>query len=330
MITNPTPQRALRSHYPQRPRPQVMHSPEHQARLAGHLTARDRWLARMLFEHHVLTTDQITQLCFPGRRYANARLRLLYQWGVVHRFQPHRALGSYPMHYVLDTAGALILAHELGTDLKGLGYDRMREIGRAHSLQLAHAIGCNSLFTALVHCARQPGAGSRLTAWWSASRCAALWGDIVTPDAYGRWRDGGHEVEWFTEFDFGTEKLARLAAKLPRYAKLAATTGIITPLLFWFPSAVRETNVRRALADTVRGLDHPERVPIATTSADGVGGALDISSERWLRLDGRSHARLAELDQLWPHLPILDQASNGASAATTVPAPDPMPPGADQ
>jgi hypothetical protein len=327
VITNPTPQRALRSHHPQRPRPQVLHSPEHQARLARHLTARDRWLLQMLFEHHVLTTDQITELAFPSRRYTNARLRLLYQWGVVHRFQPHRTFGSYPMHYVLDTAGALVLAHELGTDLKALGYDRMREIGRAHSLQLAHTVGCNGLFTALVHCARQSDSTARLTAWWSPTRCAVLWGDIVTPDGYGRWRDDDREVEWFLEFDFGTEKLSRLAAKLPRYAKLAATTGIITPVLFWFASPQRETNARRVLADAVCGLDFPEQVPVGTTSG---GHAVDISDPRWQALDNPDRAGLAGLGQLWPDLPALERPSGTLPASAPFPAPDPMPPGGDQ
>lgn len=330
MITDPTPQRALRSHHPQRPRPQVLHSPDHQARLARHLTARDRWLVQMLFEHHVLTTDQITQLAFPSRRYTNARLRLLYEWGVVHRFQPHRTFGSYPMHYVLDTAGALVLAHQLGTNLKSLGYDRTREIGRAHSLQLAHTVGCNSLFTALVHRARQPGSTARLTAWWPATRCAALWGDIVTPDAYGRWRDGKHEVEWFLEFDFGTEKLSRLAAKLPRYAKLAATTGIITPILFWFPSPQRETNARHVLAEAVRGLDAPERVPVATTNGTYGGDPVDVSTSRWQGLDDHDRTGLADLGQLWPNLPALERPSDTPAASAPLPAPDPMPPGGDQ
>jgi hypothetical protein len=323
VITDPTPQRALRSHRPQRPRPRVLHSPEHQAELARHLTERDRWLLQMVFEHHVLTTDQITQLCYPSRRCANARLRLLYQWGLVHRFQPQRTLGSHPMHYVLDTAGALVLAHQLGTDLKTLGYDRMREIGRAYSLQLGHTVGCNSLFAALVHQGRRPGASGRLTAWWSASRCAGLWGDIVSPDGYGRWRDHDREVDWFLEFDFGTETLARLAVKIPRYAKLAAATGIITPLLFWFPSAHRETHARRALATSVHGLEVPGQVPVATTSPGN-------DSAGWQSLAGTDRVRLADLHRLFPHLPALERPSDTPAGPTALPAPDPMPPGANR
>ncbi|SEP54048.1 Replication-relaxation [Amycolatopsis saalfeldensis] len=205
MVSNPTPQRQLRTHRPERPVQRVLNSAEHHAWLARHLTDRDRWLCRMLFEHHVLTSTQIIDIAFTGRRAANLRLRNLYQWGVVHRFQPHRDRGSHPMYYVLDTAGAVALAREDGIDPKELGYRREREIGRAFSLQLAHTVGCNGLFTTLVHQARQPGAAGQLMAWWSAARCGRHWGDIVTPDGYGRWREAGRDVEWFIEFDFGTE-----------------------------------------------------------------------------------------------------------------------------
>ena len=37
-------------------------SPQLAAALAARLTARDRWLLRMLLEHRVLTTGQVTQL----------------------------------------------------------------------------------------------------------------------------------------------------------------------------------------------------------------------------------------------------------------------------
>lgn len=325
MITNPTPQRALRSHLPARPRPQVFHTAEHHAMLAARLTPRDRWLIHMLAEHRVLTTDHIVQLCFSGRRTANQRLRLLYQWGVVARFQPHRALGSHPLHYVLDTAGALVLAHEHGLDLKTLGYNRNTELGRAYSLQLAHAVGCNSLLAALVHHARQPGSTGRLTTWWSAARCASAWGDIVSPDAYGRWAEDGDTVEWFLEFDFGTEKLARIANKLPCYARLAMATGIITPLLVWLPSGHREATVRNAFGEALSGVDR-RLVPVATTSADTCADAVDMNQPRWQHITGGDRVRLADLATLWPDLPKPARTTVGSSATNAIAAPTPMPP----
>jgi hypothetical protein len=335
MVSNLTPQRQLRTSRPQRPAARVLNSAEHHAWLAGHLTDRDRWLCRMLFEHHVLTSTQIVDIAFAGRRSANLRLRSLYQWGVVHRFQPHRDHGSHPMHYVLDTAGAVALAREAGIDPKELGYRREREVGRAFSMQLAHTVGCNWLFTTLIRRARQPDASGTLTAWWSAARCGRHWGDIVTPDGYGRWREAGREIEWFVEFDFGTERLTRLAGKLVRYERLAKTTGITTPVLIWLPSARREINARRALAETLQALDRPARVPVVTTSGDAASDALDMTVPRWRRVDGPpagARVALADLPSLWPNLrpaepstpsrhPVADQ-----SVPRELAAPSPMPP----
>ncbi|MFD2414800.1 replication-relaxation family protein [Amycolatopsis pigmentata] len=305
MASIPAPQRALRGHRAQRPMPRVRNSAEHHAWLAQHLTPRDRWLVRMIFEHKVFTTHQIIDLCFPSRRAANLRLHNLHQWGVLHRFQPHRDSGSHPMHYVLDTAGATLLAHEHGLEPAALRYSRDREIGRAYSLQLAHTVGCNSLFTTLVRHARCAGATGELTAWWSAARCGRHWGDIITPDGYGRWRQAGRELEWFLEFDFGTEQLSRLANKLTRYEQLATTTGITTPILIWLPTLEREATVRRTLADTLRALDHPDRVPVATTSAPASADPLDMTQPRWLGVGDTGtggRVALADLPALWPGL----------------------------
>ncbi|MFC4003034.1 replication-relaxation family protein [Prauserella oleivorans] len=314
-VSNPTPQRELRGQRPQRPSPRVVNSAEHQAWLAGHLTPRDRWLVRMLYEHKVFTTHQIVDLAFPSQRAASLRLMSLYRWGVVHRFQPHRDRGSHPLHYVLDTAGAALLAHEHGIDPHDLNYRRDREIGRAYSLQLAHTVGCNSVFTTLVRQTRQRGVGE-LISWWSAARCAHHWGDIVRPDGYGRWREAGRDVEWFIEWDFGTERLPRLGFKLAGYERLAEHTGIITPVLIWLPSTRREAGARRILADALRSLDHRERVPVATTATDLVRPeqALDANAARWLPLQGKAtegRLRLADLSTRWP------RSSTGTPDTTT-------------
>jgi hypothetical protein len=329
LITNPTPQRALRAHRPQRLLPRVVNSAEHHAWLAGHLTGRDRWLIRMLYEHKVFTTHQIVELAFPSIRAANLRLLNLTRWGVLHRFQPHRDLGSHPMHYVLDRTGATVLAHEEGIDPRALNYNRDREIGRAYSLQLAHTIGTNSLFTTLIHHARQPDATGTLTTWWSAARCGRQWGDIITPDAYGRWQQADRTVEWFLEFDFGTEQLARLAAKLHRYERLADTTGITTPILFWFPSPGREANARTTLTAALRDLDRPEQVPVATTAAIATPHPLDSTQPRWLRVDDprAGRVRLVDVPDLWPWLPRAATSSAEPTRTQTEPAaPNPMPP----
>ncbi|WP_446680334.1 replication-relaxation family protein [Amycolatopsis endophytica] len=168
----------------------------------------------MLWEHRVLTSHQVTALAFPSFRSGRQRLRELYLWGVVDRFQPFVTVGTAPMHYVLAPAGATVLAAEDGRDVKEMGYRHDRAFAVAHSLRLAHTVGVNEWFTTLVARARhEPGA---LTAWWSETRCSRHFGDLVRPDAYGRWQQGDRQIEWFLEYDFGTEPLAKLARETVR------------------------------------------------------------------------------------------------------------------
>ncbi|MFD3579200.1 replication-relaxation family protein [Streptomyces sp. NPDC058644] len=330
MITNPRPQRSLRGHRPQRPGSRIAATGEHLARLAPRLTPRDRWLARLLLEHRVLTTHQITELAWPSERAANQRLLQLYKWRVLDRFQPFLPYGSAPMHYVLDVAGAAVLARQDGVEISALRYRHDHSIGVAHSLQLDHLVGTNGFFTALSAGARSRPGGGRLTAWWSEARCREHFGDIVLPDAYGRWREGPGELEWFLEYDSGSERPAtRVGAKLPRYARLAERTGITTPVLLWTPSAQREARLRPALAAALQALADPASVPLATACAEPLPGAGPSPADaRWLPLPARDcpqrRLRLNELPAAWPHLTPLPAAPN--QEAASAPAHQILPP----
>lgn len=330
MTSYPVPQRQLRGHRPPRPSDRAALNGEHHAYLAAHLTPRDRWLARVLHEHRVLTGPQIAQLAFASPRVANRRLMLLYQWRVVDRFQPYLTRGSAPMHYVLDTAGAAALAAEddlpdtsSSAGAKILGYRHDRALQIAHSLRLGHTVGNNGVFTALVAIAHHSrsdsdttGGDSRaVTAWWSETRCARHFGDHVRPDAYGRWRDQddgqSREVEFFLEYDCGTESLTRVAGKLAGYQRLASSSGIATPVLIWLPTAAREETARRALATALGELERPDLVPVATTAASLGGGRAGTDSPaaaRWLPLHPGAPAgsavearvRLIRIARVWP------------------------------
>ena len=144
------------------------------------------------------------------------------------------------MHFVLDEAGACLLAAEDGITPGQLGYRRDRALAIALSAQLAHTAGTNSVFCALAAQGRRAG-GAALTCWWSERRCAALWGDLARPDGYGQWTEhapaGPAVTDFFLEYDTGSENLHRVAAKLTGYRDLAARTGITTPVLFWLPDS---------------------------------------------------------------------------------------------
>jgi len=324
---------------PGRPRAggRLARSPELAAALAARLTARDRWLLRMLHEHRVLTTTQIAQLAFGTSRAATARMGVLYTYRAVDRFRPLAPAGSAPLHWVLDDAGASVLAAEDATTPAALGYRRDRAVAIALSPRLAHTTGANGFFTALAAAARVSRGEHTLECWWSERRCAALWGDLARPDGYGRWTEqppGQPPVtaDFFLEYDTGTEDLPRLIAKLAGYAALAARTGIATPVLFWLPTPRREAALRARLAgppphgtrDAASAAQIPG-VPVATATPDNSPAAA-----AWLPA-GAAGPRL-RLAQLAPPGPPAPGPQPAGQAAAPLPGglawypPDPVPP----
>lgn len=298
------------------------------AQLAARLTPRDRWLLRMLGEHPVLTSAQITALSFGRTRTANRRLKILTeQMQVVERFRPRVESGSAPEHYVLAPLGAVFLAAERGITVKQLGYQRQRAIGIAFSPRLAHTVGANEVFTALAAQGRTgPG---RLTAWWSERTCLALWGDLARPDGYGRYSLGPRTLDFFLEYDTGTERLEQVIDKLPRYQRLAKATGIDSPVLIYLHSAGRERALHRLLASD------PPPVPVATTTAKAAAaGGAGPAGPAW-KIAGRSLSHRLHLIELAayatapnPAPPAPEQAvgAPGYTAGSWYPPPPPLPP----
>lgn len=321
---------------------QVANTVEHQAALAYRLTERDRWLLRMVFEHRVLHAGQISAVAFPSANSARQRLRELHHWSVLDRFRPRAAEGTAAQHYVLGPAGATVLAAEQGLEPKRVGYRGDRAMSIAHSPRLAHTVGRNGWFLALINRAASGGCGEVLSAWWSEHRCARHFGDLVRPDGYGRWHGpdpAAGELEFFLEYDRGTETTATVARKLDGYAQLATATGIATPVLVWLPSTAREPGVRAMLARAWRSLEHPEAVPVATAAATLLDPEQPTASPAepvWLPLgptrSNRDEQRLAlsELRTAWPQLSDLAATSNEDTPApadqAAVSAPYPMPP----
>jgi hypothetical protein len=217
------------------------------AQVIRSLTPRDRKLCEALYEHRVLTTGQLADLAFDTRTRAQVRLVTLYRRRVLDRFRPYTADGSAPFHYVLDTAGAATVAAARGVSPDELGWRAEHALRYADSGRLAHLVGTNGVFTFLArHARRQRDA--RLAAWWSERRCTAAFGALARPDGYGLWQQGGRRVDFFLEYDTGSEPLARLAGKLPGYRRLFAALDRPAWLLFWLPTPTREANTRQALS----------------------------------------------------------------------------------
>lgn len=319
---------------------QVANTVEHQAALAYRLTERDHWLIHMMFEHRVLHAGQISAVAFPSANSARQRLRELHHWSVLDRFRPRAGQGTAAQHYVLGAAGATVLAAAYGVEPSMVGYRGHRAMRIAHSSRLAHTVGRNGWFLSLATRAATRHRGEALSAWWSEQRCARFFGDVVRPDGYGRWHDPTTgEIEFFVEYDRGTENTHTLARKLDGYARLAASTGIATPVLVWLPSTTREPQVRTMLARAWHNLDHPDSVPVATAAHTllDLGNPLASPAEPvWLPLatspsttEGTPRLGLGQLRNAWPGLPELANTTTAPQERAEhgmLPAPHPMPP----
>lgn len=252
------------------------------------LTERDRWIIELIAEHQVFTTSQLAELAFVGLDTAQKRLVRLYRLGVLDRFRWHVAVGSINWHYTLGPVGAQLVAAGRGVDAPRPAEIRRRSIRLAGSPRLHHLLGCNGFFTALAARARQQPAAA-LAEWWSERRCSEHYGQIVRPDACGAWVEGGRRIDFFLEYDRGTETLGRLVDKLAGYADLVTAGGPNYPVLFWLPTAAREADLHRLL-----GQRSP--VPAATAAADlaaalGTGPAGAV----WLPVGTEIRHRLIDL-----------------------------------
>jgi hypothetical protein len=273
-----------------RPRPARRDDP---LTLLGRLTGRDRLLLDVLADHQVLTTSQITQLAFVSLGTAQRRLHSLHELAVLDRFRWHVPIGSASWHYTLGIHGAALVAAAQGVDPPRPAELRRRLTRLATNPRLGHLLGVNGFFTTLAALARShPDAA--LTHWWSEQRCAQHYGQLVRPDGYGAWTDHKRRVDFFLEFDTGSERpLARVAGKLAGYADLATAGGPSCVVLFWLQTAAREAHLRPLLAEhaAVRS-----GLIVATAAAD-FSAALGASPAGpvWMRADGHGRSRLVDL-----------------------------------
>ena len=159
---------------------------EHVFELARHLTERDREVALCLYNQQVLITDQLTLLFFSSRRRAQDRLLFLHRQRVLDRFYPASPFGAGKpqAHWLLDEAGAHLVAASLDLDRKQLGWQR-REDWRSHP-QLAHRLEVNRFITDLI-AATVPDPTLGLAAWFGPREAAARMGEkmrgTLRPDA---------------------------------------------------------------------------------------------------------------------------------------------------
>jgi Replication-relaxation len=220
------------------------------AALASRLTDRDRRIALDCYEHRVLATEQLRRLHFRGSRTTRKRLQQLRELRVLASFRPptRPGEGGAQNHWVLDEAGALIVAAELGLERSELRWRALTALAIAGSSKLAHQLAVNEFFSRLAEEARK--AGGELQRWWGERRSCGLLDGIATPDGYGRLHlPGEPALEFLLELDRGSEDHGRLKEKGRRYAKALPRSELRHPLvLLLLPSAERTARAAEHLA----------------------------------------------------------------------------------
>jgi hypothetical protein len=252
---------------------------------ADRITTRDARLLRLIAEHRVLTTAQITAALFAHDANARRRISVLREAGLIETFTP--AIPSrQPMHCVVTARGLRLLG---SSDHAVAGVRSARSdaaLAAALRPDLGHLLGVNSFFCRLMAQARrQPGRA--LEAWLSEWSTALRFPGRVRPDGFGRWRDGDVWCEFFLEYDTGTEPLHRLVGKLAGYAELAYAADVCSPVLFWLLTPGREQHLHRLLREAGRG------VPTATAVGDPA--VADVAGPIWRATFTGGRAVLADL-----------------------------------
>ncbi|KPM50622.1 hypothetical protein ACG83_39500 [Frankia sp. R43] len=256
--------------------------------VAGRMTSRDRWMLAMLYEHRVLTSHQLTRLAFRGDRMARMRLTTLHRLQAVDRMRPYygQGRGTGPYHYMLGPVGAAILAAERGQSIADLGYRRDKLHAWMRSPHLGHLVSVNTVFTAWAYASRTRPDNEGLTVWWSERRTATLWQKWIRPDGYGTWQTAQRRLDFFVEFDTGSESLSQVVRKIPGYTRLAASSNLISPVLIWLPSASRERELRARLATAPTGVVVVTAAPDPLTAPATAADPPDLAPARrvWLPL----------------------------------------------
>lgn len=233
------------------------------AHLASRLTDRDRQIANDCYEHRVLTTEQLRRLHFTETRSATRRLHALRELRVLERFRPtwRRGEGSTPYHWILDTAGAYVVAALRGLERHQLPFKQQPLDAVAGSATLAHRYATNEFATRLIAQARATGAS--VPEWRGERGAGELLDGIVIPDSYLALERTGHPpLHLLLEIDRATEDHARLLTKARRYAK-----------------AIPRSPLRHANTLVLMLVPTPRRAQAVTATLEG--GPWPIAVEPW-------------------------------------------------
>ena len=264
---------------------------DHRTR-ASAIDERDHQVLLLLLEHKILTTHQISSLCFRSLRRCQHRMRELKEMGLISSFSVGRGFGEgrAPACWHLTKPGLIEIAD--AKDVRTSDLSWVPDSSYRSNKLLAHRLGVNAFFCALAEASRALQ-GHCLATWrpehWVRTRSAE-----VKPDGFGRYLHPEGACEFYLEYDRATEAFGALSRKLEGYLRLAAgwtseqeLTGFPN-LLALAPEEEREEKVATALRS-------------ATTSLH-ISSSLASSFPLYVASEDRL-TELGVLGPVWKHVP---------------------------
>ncbi len=221
---------------------------------ATSLDERERAALLALAEHKIFATDQILVMFCGSDRTAQRVLFDLREAGLIDSFEWRSKGKRDPDRHHLTPKGL-----KLAATLRGC---RVAELGKVPTTEAAakalmpHRRGVNRFFSDLVALTlERPGYG--LETWRDEHKLKTPSGE-VQPDSFGRLLHPGGAVEFYFEYDLGTEHRSVLIDKFARYQRIASTwdplDGKSFPsVLFVCPKDARELELLRC---AMRGVAH--------------------------------------------------------------------------
>jgi hypothetical protein len=272
--------------------------PEPRDLLPG-LDPRERAVLVAIYEHKVLLTEHLKAMFFGSVRRAQDRLRNLAQRGLIDTWYPPqpRGMGKASGHHTLTESGAQVVASLLGIARSELRYVVRDVEDREQDAWLAHRLGVNEFFRALIEAGRATD-GHGL-AKWIPERTVRTQDGWIRPDGYGVFLHPGGALDFYLEYDRGTETTRQLANKFAGYIGISRDwteqgAEYFPCVLIVVPNHRRERVAVAAFADALARFKRKDRLaglPLFVASEDALTRQ-GVLGKVWARL-GKHDRRLS-------------------------------------
>ncbi|MGA2164778.1 MAG: replication-relaxation family protein [Solirubrobacteraceae bacterium] len=198
------------------------------------------------------------------RRHPNRTrtTRNAHRLRVLDRFRPPapHGTGSSPYHWILDEAGAHVVAAQYGIARRELKWRHATALALADSPKLHHHIAINEFFAQLAQ--EAAASGGAFAEWYGERTIHGLFDGLVWPDGYGVLTlPDRAPLHLLLELDRAIEPAAQLRDKATRYAK-----------------AIPRSTLARHRPIVVLAVPNSARAQVAVAAVAGTGAPITVAT----------------------------------------------------